>query len=387
MYKFFFLIFFMFFISFQPFSQSSFDSGKELFRQNSVEEALYLFEEALITNPTQDVYKYLAESYSILEMYEDEVLVLEDALANNVEDQSYFYFKLGNAYYSTGNYKGALDSYLKVITLKKSFLSEAFLNVANVSVELKLYSSAIDNYTKYLELKPNSTQKRKIIKMIMLLKKAHRDDESRKLEEARLKAEEERLAEEQKLAEEMEQKAVEEEKARKIAENQRLEAERELKARELEEERLLFDQEQKALEEDQRQLAIDEEKVINPPDPDIEAQKRALQLREQELMEREQQVVENEKALREAEDDLAKNLKAIEEFNEPELSAEELKRVEEEKRERAELERLKLEEEARQQALMNDILESLDKIGENAKGISASSEGAFGELEGSDIDE
>ena len=52
-----------------------------------------------------------------------------------------------------------------------------------------------------------------------------------------------------------------------------------------------------------------------------------------------------------------------------------------------EFNRKKKEEEERQQALMNEILQSLEKIGENAQGINASTEGVYDELEGSDIDE
>lgn len=385
MYKFVFLTFLLIFTTFNSFSQSSFSKGKDLFKNDNVEEALDYFEEAIITNPTNEVYKYLGESYSILGMYDDAVLVLEEAVSNSVGEKPYFYFKLGNAYYSAGNYKGALNSYLQVITMRKAYLSEAFLNVANVSVELKLYPSAIDNYTKYLELEPNTPQKRKIIKMILLLKKEHKAYEAQKLEEARKKEEEARLREEERLAKEEEERRLQEERARTIAENQRLEAEKELRAKQLEEEKLMLNRDQQTLHDDQNQLAIDEAKVLNPPDPVIEGRKADLQEREQELLDREMKIIEDLKALEEAEKQLELNKEAL--SNIPQKSEEELRLEEEARLERERQETLRLEEEARQQALMNDILESLDKIGENAKGINATSEGAFGELEGSDIDE
>lgn len=385
MYKLIFLIFFLINTSFLCFSQNAFSEGKELFENNSVEDALEYLEEALVTNPNNDVYKYLGESYYILEMYEDSVLVLEEAVANVDTERDYFFFKLGNAYFSSGNYKDALNSYLQVITMKEGYLSDAFLNIAQVSLELKLYPSAIDNYKKYLELEPKSPQKRKIIKLILKLQNAFREEEAIKAEELRKKEEEARLREEERLAKEAEERALEEERARQIAENQRLEHEKELRARELEEERLLYDQEQKALAADKTQLAEDEAKVLNPPDPVIEERKVEIKNREEELLEREIKVLEGLKALQEAEKELELNKEALD--NIPQKTEEELRLEEEARIEREREEKLRLEEEERQEALMNDILQSLDKIGENAKGINAASEGAIGELEGSDIDE
>ncbi len=397
-----FMFFYLLIISFVSVSQESFIQGKEFFSKNNVEEALYLFEEAMITAPTEETYKYLAESYTILEFFEDAVLVLEEALAENVEDLPYFYFKLGNAYYSVGDYKGAIDSYLEVINIQNGYVNEAFLNIANVSVELKLYTSAIDNYTKYLELEPNSKQKRKIIKMIFLLKKSHREQESMLRQEQIQKEDELKKIEEERVFKENEDRLIDEERARIIVDNQRLEADKELKERALAEERLLYDQEEKALIFDKNKLIEDEKRVLNPPDPDIEAQKRALQIREEELYERELKVEAGEKALYDAELELEKSKldlsDSVETPNESmeqaptekvvkQKSEEEIRLEIEAKQEREELARMKQEEEIRQQALMNDILESLDKIGENAKGISASSESAFGELEGSSIDE
>lgn len=379
---------FIFFVSILIFSQlclfsaSSFQDGLSLFKENSVEEALSYFEEALITEPSEDVYKYLAESYNILGMHDDEALVLEEAVSSNIGDPSYFNFKLGNAYHLTGNYKGALESYLNVLTLNNGFVNEAFLNIANVSVELKLYSSAVDNYTKYLELEPNSPQKRKIIKMIFILKKMQKD-ELAKVEE------ENRAREAERVAQEEEARKAEEDRLSKIALNEKLEADREAKARELEEERLLYASEEKSLYDDKKEFEIAEEKVVNPPDPDIEEQRRVLQLREEELNEREKRIIEAENALKQAELALEESRREseIQEPMEPKILTEEELLAQQRAKELEEFNQKKIEEEMRQQALMNDILQSLEKIGENAKGLNASSEGAYGELEGSDIDE
>lgn len=361
------------------YSLNTFDEGKALFEKNSVEEAVTLFEEALVTQPSKDVFKYLAESYNILGQFEDEILVLEEALSTEIGDPSYFNFKLGNAFYLVGDYKYALESYLKVLDLNKDYVSETFLNIANVSVELGLYSSAIDNYSKYLELEPSSSQKRNIIKMIFMLKKAHK-------EQLALSEEQNKLDEELRQAKADEAQRLEEARLEKTGANETLAADREQRARELDEERLMYAMEEEALREDKKEFEIAEEKVLNPPDPDIEEQRRQLQLREQELLSREQKVLESENALKEAEIALEQsNLES--KVQEPRIKTEEELAEEQRARELEEFTKKKIEEEKRQQLLMNDILQSLEKIGENAKGINATSEDAFGELEGSGIDE
>lgn len=358
---------------------------------------MYIFEEIVITDPTEKAYKYLSECYNILEMHDDEVLVLEEAVTTDLKDPSYFYFKLANAYHLIKDYKNSLNSYLEVLNLNKSYINESFLNIANVSVELELFSSAIDNYTKYLELEPKTKQKRKIIKMIFLLKRAHKKQVVEQEEEKLAEAEAEKLELESRLASELEANKVDEERLNRLLKEQQLEEDRNKKAQLLDEERLLYDQEQKSLLEEQKKFEEAEEKVLNPPDPDIEAWRLQLQQKEAELDEREKRILEAEKRLREAEQaiedsklqDPFSDTSGLKDpankqpdFDPNETEAEKLQREEDLK-----LERAILEEEIRQKILMDDILDSLDKIGENAQGLNASSESAYTELEGAGIDD
>lgn len=370
-------------ISFRTFS-TPYSEGKDLFTKNRISEATLLFEEALITNPTVDVYKYLAECYNIMELHDDEALVLEEAVSVGLGESSYFYFKLGNAYYLINDYSNALNSYLKVLELKNGYINETFLNIANVSVDLKLYASAIDNYTKYLELEPNSSQKRKIIKMIFLLKKEYKE-QINQLEV------QQKLDEEERLASETLKKQDDEDRLEQKIKIDNLESEREIKARELEEQRLLYQNAEQSLLDDIEEFEIAEEKVVNPPDPDIESQRKLLELREQDLNEREAKLTLAEQALNDAEENLNKTREELMESNiqaPNNLEYTDSSRVKTEAElEQEEAERAKLEERKRQESVMSDILQSLEKIGENAKGINASSEDAFDELEGSDIDE
>lgn len=381
--KYSFLVTILILSSFNLFS-TPFSEGKELFEKNSVEEAVFLFEESLITAPTVDVYKYLAECYNILGMHDDETLVLEEAIFMEVGELSYFHFKLGNAYYLIEDYSNALNSYLKVIELKSGYINDAFLNIANVSVELELFSSAIDNYTKYLELDPETSQKRKIIKMIFLLKRAYKEQ----ITQLEI---EQRVAEEARLASEMENHKEEESRLEKMSQIDNLESEREIRTRELEEQRLLYENAEQSLLEDIEDFEIAEEQVLNPPDPDIESQRKILELREEELNEREIKLNVAEQALHDAEAELARMRDELMASNVQAPSDAEytdsLRVKTEEELMEEELVRVKQEERQRQEAVMSDILESLEKIGENAKGINAGSEDAYDELEGSDIDE
>jgi len=323
-----FLLFFLVNIGCITLFSDTFLQGKELFEANDVVTALNYFEDALAFSPTAEVYKYLSESYTILGLYDDAVLVLEEALLTVTEERAYFYFKLGNAYYSIGNYQSALDNYLEVITLNKEFTGDAFLNVANVAVELKLFQIAIDNYTKFIELSPNDPQRRKIARLILLLKKNLREDE----------------AEAQKLAQT--QADIEMEKER-------------------------LDKEARDLDTEKEDLKNREELVLNPPDPEIEQQKLDLAKKEEELKLWEETIKRREEELE------AEKLKLTmekEKSSIPENVTNNIQGLEE-------------PENLKHKAIMSDILKSLEKIGENAKTIGASSEDVIDDLEGSDIDE
>ncbi len=295
------------------FTLSPFDEGLQLFESNNVSEAISYFEEALITKPKVNVYKYLAESYNILGLFEDELLILDEAINNNVGELSYFFLKIGNCYQQLGEYKNSHDSFKSVIELNSDYIPEAYLNMANVEVEMEMYGDAVDSYTTYLELEPNSDQKRNIIKLVLLLKKAHKDQ----LDEIE---EQQRIEEEARIAKAREAERLEEERLEKLAIDEALAA------------------------ENIRKSQLSQEERINGTSA-AESQVQAPKKSEEELL-------------------AEQKAKELEEFA-----------------------RQKKEEEERQQALMNDIMKSLEKIGENAKGINADSENAFDVLEGSGIDE
>jgi tetratricopeptide (TPR) repeat protein len=170
------------------FSGTSFDDGEKLYMDKKVKEAVPLLEQALTDEPRNELaYIYLSYCYESLNEFQKSLNVLEKGLRIARDYKYAMYFLMGNAYYIMGKYKLALEMFTQTIALKGDF-DKAVLNRAQSYVELAEYRSALADYRHYLELAPQSPQRKEVEEIIRLLSQTLSDEEKQQMEkEAREK--------------------------------------------------------------------------------------------------------------------------------------------------------------------------------------------------------
>ncbi|TFG61790.1 MAG: tetratricopeptide repeat protein [Spirochaetales bacterium] len=303
------------------FSLSFFEQGEELFLKNQPEKALIMLEAALGETPLNDkVYLYLGIIYEQLGQYEKAVGILRLGLDSVSKDKETLYFNIANNLFRLNDLDGAEAMYGEVLRNSPAF-ADAYLNRANARIKLNKLKNAAEDYIKYIALRPSTTQRENIEKVISLIQFSLAEQERQKQEEERSKAEAEkkRIEDEKRKAEE-EVKRIEDEKKRQ-AEEEKAKAEAEKKR--IEDEKLKAEEEKKRIEEEKKRQA-EEEKAR------IEAEKKRI---------------------------------------------EEEKRKAEEEKKRAEAEKAKQEEERkRQEALLKEVMESLKNASIETKNKKAGSE-------------
>lgn len=194
--------------------------GVTLFVQNEPARAIPLLEQELQAEPLNAaLYNYLGIAYSQVGNYAKAADVYERGIGTPGTNKKVLYYNLGNARYKQGDFKKAAEAYSMSIVADPMY-AEPHLNRANSYLKLDEIDSCIEDYTRYLELKPDDVQEPKIRTLLSLLtqeKEQRAAEQKRREEEAvRLKQEEERLAaakaEQERIAE---QKRIEEEARRK----------------------------------------------------------------------------------------------------------------------------------------------------------------------------
>jgi len=165
--------------------------GERLFRANDPTDAIPQLETA-IRDPGVDenAFIWLAICYQQVNRPDDAIAVLRKGVAKSLAHKDLFYFDLGNLYLVQGKASFAKDMFDSAIAANPS-MSGAFLNRANAAMLLNDYSSASDDYSRYLVLEPTSPQKDSIQALLGLLGKSIADAEQKKAqaEAARIAAE------------------------------------------------------------------------------------------------------------------------------------------------------------------------------------------------------
>ena len=171
--------------------------GEELYLENRLEEALPLLETARLQNPDDErIYIYLGNIYEQLGQFEKAVNVLQRGTLVAEIYLDLMYFNIANNLFKQNKLVLADEMYDRSVRTNPQF-ADAYLNRANLSVMLGEFDGAVDDYTVYLNLRPASSQRADIEKMLSLL--------SRKIETARA---EEAVEQERIAAEEARQKAL-----------------------------------------------------------------------------------------------------------------------------------------------------------------------------------
>jgi tetratricopeptide (TPR) repeat protein len=164
---------------------SSLDTGEALFIQNQPRDAEPLLESALNDNPSNEkIYLYLGIVYQQLGDLDKSIDVLKRGLPVATSYKDLMYYNIGNDLFSRKDYAQAEQMYSQALGVNKS-LAEGYLNRANARLQLASYDAAVEDYTVFLQLQPQDSQRAKIEELIRLLQK---------MKEAKQKAEEEEIA-------------------------------------------------------------------------------------------------------------------------------------------------------------------------------------------------
>ncbi|MFQ3620493.1 MAG: tetratricopeptide repeat protein [Spirochaetales bacterium] len=203
-------------------AQTPFQEGEKLFLQNNPRVAVPFLEQALVQEPRNEkIYLYLGIAYEQIGNYDAAIRVMRRGLEFSLQYRDLLFFNLGNNHLAKGENEAAVEMYSRAIETNGA-LADAYLNRANVSVKLDRLQEALQDYTAYLNLVPDSSQRPQIERMIALLQSILADREAKRIaEEKRRKEEEEarRIAEERRRQEEERKRAEEEARQKALLES------------------------------------------------------------------------------------------------------------------------------------------------------------------------
>jgi tetratricopeptide (TPR) repeat protein len=200
-------------------SANSFEEGERLFSGNRPAEAIPYFQKNLLevdTNPL--VYIYLGVAYMQTGQNTKALDTFIKGTTITGTNKKVLFFNAGNVCFTTQDYNKAIEFYTYAISAD-SLYAAPYLNRANSNFKLEKYENSISDYTNYLAIEPNSTQKENVQAMINALQNEINTQKENALrlaqEEEKIKAEQERLA-----AEKAEQDKLAAQKAQEESENQ-----------------------------------------------------------------------------------------------------------------------------------------------------------------------
>jgi outer membrane protein OmpA-like peptidoglycan-associated protein/tetratricopeptide (TPR) repeat protein len=111
-----------------------FEQAKDAYQGNSFTKSLNLLDEVLILDPKyQDAYLMKSDIYQELDSVASQIKAVEAALMINPDNHAKLYFVLGNAYFRSGQYQKANDSYINY--LKRTDPKAPFAIQAQKSLE------------------------------------------------------------------------------------------------------------------------------------------------------------------------------------------------------------------------------------------------------------
>ncbi|MCD6121749.1 MAG: tetratricopeptide repeat protein [Spirochaetales bacterium] len=165
------------------YSSSYLSQAEKLFLENKPQKALPLFEAALNEEPQNEkIYLYLGIVYEQLNDLDKSNKILRRGLNVATSLKGVLCFNIGNNLFKQQQFALAEDMYSKAIEINNK-IPEAYLNRANSRIELKNYKGAVADYTVYLELKPENSQRAQIEKLLNILNVLIAAEEQKKKEE------------------------------------------------------------------------------------------------------------------------------------------------------------------------------------------------------------
>ncbi len=149
---------------------SPLEEGQRLLMENKPEQALPLLEEALNADPANEsIYLYLGIIYEQLELSDRALGIMRRGLNVATKIKDVLYYNIGNDYFRQGENTVAEEMYSQAIKLNSAF-ADPYLNRANARLNQEKFADALNDYTIYMRLQPDTNQRAEIERMIGLLK-------------------------------------------------------------------------------------------------------------------------------------------------------------------------------------------------------------------------
>ena len=135
--------------------------GVKYYSGGNYQKALHSFEQAAKLNPYDGRILYsLGSTYYYLKNYSKAEEILKRAV-NYIKDK-YLFINLGMSYMKLGNQKEAEDQLLQAVYIDSQFIG-TYLNLAHLYSGQQNYDQAITNWLKVLEIKPDYSERYKIL--------------------------------------------------------------------------------------------------------------------------------------------------------------------------------------------------------------------------------
>ena len=188
-----FLPFFILVLTVNSYSESLFEKGELLFRENRTAEAVSILQGALEKEPENEkIYLYLGFSYAGLGDYDKSVKFFREGAQKSLAEKDVYYYNAGNIYYLKGDFTLAEGMFTQAVKANGGNTA-GYLNRANSRLKLDMKKEALSDYRIYLNLEPATYQRESIEKLIALLESDIEDEKIREEEkQVRKQAEEER---------------------------------------------------------------------------------------------------------------------------------------------------------------------------------------------------
>jgi tetratricopeptide (TPR) repeat protein len=169
----------------------SFAAGEKYFLDAQPEKAIPLLEASIRENPGNEMaYYHLGLAYASVGRFDEGIAIAKKAASKFPEKNYEFYSNIGDFYFMQKKSSFAKEWYDQAIASNSEY-AIAYLNRANVNMNIKDYPSAITDFKEYLDYEPKSAQREQIEKLIALLQGGIDEAERLKAAEAaRLAAEE-----------------------------------------------------------------------------------------------------------------------------------------------------------------------------------------------------
>jgi tetratricopeptide (TPR) repeat protein len=157
--------------------------GEKALTQNQNDQARTFLEAALAQGPaTERLYLDLGLVYQKLGMKQLAVFTLQTGASLGGKLSYLLWYNLGLVDFSQQQWIVSEAAYSKSLDLKPDF-AEAYLNRANVRLEMKNFHGALSDFQTYQKLAPSNPQKQTIDQVIALLTQAQIDQEAQFLAE------------------------------------------------------------------------------------------------------------------------------------------------------------------------------------------------------------